>query len=164
MRCSLQRATRTYPEIEFPDSNPEFGKLFGNPNILNVLVESNFTRTSNQARALDLEFCLFRTLSRTSHREPCAGSKFWGNREPDRKTGNLNIWGCRLESGLENLPEWRGLRLHGGWNAGSSKRPRGGRSGNLGGRIRVRLSPLGRLSRSHRACPTSGRRVRRVFR
>jgi len=26
--------------------------LFGNPNILNVLVESNFTRTSNQARTL----------------------------------------------------------------------------------------------------------------
>ena len=50
-------ATRTYPEINFSTRTLNSENLFGNLNILNVLVKSNFTRTSNLTRTLDPENC-----------------------------------------------------------------------------------------------------------
>jgi hypothetical protein len=83
-----------------------------------VLVESNFTRTSNQARIMEFEIIISRTPSRTSYTGAVSKWNFRGSPKFDRKSGNLKIWECRRKSGLERGPERRGLRRHGGWNAG----------------------------------------------
>ena len=89
MRFPLQHTTRTYPEIEFRNSNPGFESLFENPNRLNVLVASNFTRTSNLTRTLRPKNCLPNSFSNVTPQALCRSGILAKDRTLPEK---LSIW------------------------------------------------------------------------
>jgi len=141
LRCSLQRATRTYPEIEFTNSNTDFEKLIREPEhtqcVSRIELHPNLEPNPNFGSRILFIPSSFSNVTPG----PCAEVEFLGSPNTAWNTGNLKNWERRRDSGLESGSEW----------SGAVRRPLGTdilglqlarETGNLktwGGRVEARL-------------------------
>ena len=132
LRCSLQRAARTYPEIEFPNSNAEFEKLIRKPEHTQCV--SRIELHPNPEPGPNFESRKLLTLELLFEYHSAITVPEWNLGEPWNRPKNWQSENLGVSPGIR-AREWPGVtRFGAAWELGCRplNGPRGGWSEDLG--------------------------------